>query len=75
MASFGIRLSSKGKTLGTSLFLITSQIEWYKLHNHSTYTVWKLWHFVYRYIKQPNNRPMRFQCTFLYNHMRILGLN
>ena len=35
MASFGNRLSSKGKTLGTVLFFITSPIEWYKLHSHS----------------------------------------
>ena len=35
MASFGNRLSSKGKTLGTVLFLITSPIEWYKLYSHS----------------------------------------
>ena len=37
MASFGIRLLPKDKTLGTGLFLITSQIEWYKLHSHSAY--------------------------------------
>jgi len=37
MASFGIRLLPKGKTLGTGLFLITSPIEWYKLHSHSAY--------------------------------------
>ena len=35
MANFGSRLSPKGKTLGTVLFLITSPIEWYKLHSHS----------------------------------------
>ena len=35
MASFGNRVSSKGKTLGTVLFLITSPTEWYKLHSHS----------------------------------------
>jgi len=35
MESFGNRLSPKGKTLGTYLFLITSPIEWYKLHSHS----------------------------------------
>ena len=35
MASFGNRLLPKGKTLGTVLFLITSPIEWYKLHSHS----------------------------------------
>ena len=34
MASFGNRLLPKGKTLGTVLFLITSPIEWYKLHSH-----------------------------------------
>ena len=37
MASFDIRLSPKGKTLGTGLFLITSQIKSYKLPSHSTY--------------------------------------
>ena len=36
MASFGSRVSPKGKTLGTGLFLITSLIQWYKLHSHST---------------------------------------
>ena len=35
MTSFGNRLSPKGKTLGTVLFLITSPIQWYKLHSHS----------------------------------------
>ena len=35
MTSFGNRLSPKGKTLGTVLFLITSPIEWYKLHSHT----------------------------------------
>ena len=35
MANFGNRLSPKGKTLGTVLFLITLPIEWYKLHSHS----------------------------------------
>ena len=30
-------LPSMGKTLGTVLFLITSQIEWHKLHSHSAY--------------------------------------
>ena len=36
-ASFGLMLSPKGETLGTVLFLITSQIEWYKLCSLSTY--------------------------------------
>ena len=36
MESFGNRLSPKGKTLGSVLFLISSPIEWYKLHSHST---------------------------------------
>ena len=35
MASFGNRLSSKGKTLGTVVFLFTSPIEWYNMHSHS----------------------------------------
>ena len=33
MASFSNRLSPKGKILGIVLFLITSPIEWYKLHS------------------------------------------
>ena len=35
IVSFGNRLLPKGKTLGTVLFLITSPIQWYKLHSHS----------------------------------------
>ena len=35
MGSCSIRLSPKGKTFSTGLFLITSRIEWYKLHSHS----------------------------------------
>ena len=47
MARLGIRLSPKGKTLVTDLFLNTcaSQIQWYKLHRHA---VLKLQHFIYR---------------------------
>ena len=37
MASFGFMLLPKGKTLGTDLFLFTSWIEWYKLHNLTAY--------------------------------------
>ena len=37
MESFGLMFSPKGKTLGTVLFLITSQIEWYKLCSLSIY--------------------------------------
>jgi len=43
MESFGFRLLPKSKTLGTGLFLIASQIEWYKLHSHRAYQC-----FVYR---------------------------
>jgi len=35
MASFGNRLLPTGKTLGTGLFLITSPIQWYKMHSRS----------------------------------------
>ena len=31
------KISPKGKTVGSCLFLITSQIEWYNFHSHIDY--------------------------------------
>ena len=63
-------LLPKGKTLGTVLFLITSQIEWYKLRSFSFYRT-EVTGFVYSQALWPKYRPMHFQCTFINNRVRL----
>ena len=70
MASFGNRLSPKGKTLGTVLFLITSSIEWYKLDNHSANCVEVTVLCLQRYIAAKIS-AYAFSVHFLNNCVRI----
>ena len=72
VAGFGIRLSPKGKTLGNGLFLITLQIEWRELQNHSTYCTEVTVLCLQRYIAAEiyGGRDIG-QCIFLNNHIRI----